>query len=202
VKPIETVESAVRRGIEEAYKRGFDAGVQHQREAAPPLRARELKKQLDAVQAERDRLLELITSPCELERELLKLEATDPAVATAKAKLDRVVVELTSPKSAHTPGPMVFDEEQGEVVMQVDGDKLRVRIPYARRTGSVVYGGAALGAEMQANGRLFAAAPELLAAIREFLAGHAFETQSSGGGCPCHACGTGHAAIAKAEGRE
>lgn len=33
---------------EAAFKRGFDAGVKHQREKSPPLKARELKHQLNS----------------------------------------------------------------------------------------------------------------------------------------------------------
>lgn len=44
------------RAEEEAYKRGFDAGVKHQREAALPLKARALKRRLDVVMTHAHRL--------------------------------------------------------------------------------------------------------------------------------------------------
>lgn len=96
--------------------------------------------------------------------------------------------------SAHSPGPweVRFFRSKSHRIDAPDWNEL-----------AVVYGNEDddLDRQGRANARLIAAAPELLAAVREFLAGHAFETQSSGGGCPCHACGTGRAAIAKAEGR-
>lgn len=45
---IPKVDEAITRGLEQAYKCGFDAGIEHQRKAAPPPKARELAKQLDA----------------------------------------------------------------------------------------------------------------------------------------------------------
>ena len=97
--------------------------------------------------------------------------------------------------SAHTPGPWEYSDEDDEPCV-VAGDYY-VATALVGQLGD----GIAVAPQAHANAHLIAAAPELLAATRELLAGHAFETQSSGGGCPCHACGTGRAAIAKAEGK-
>lgn len=169
------LDAKIERSLEQAYKLGFDDGIKHQKAAAPPPKARELAKQLEAVTAERDahwalveRLLAALvnaeekhincecptcdgdtgsgctcsaptqwrtviaearalrdkrletpplvvargaavsardlrsgtvslSAPCQLERELAELEATDPTVAAAKAKLDQVAAELVSP---------------------------------------------------------------------------------------------------------
>lgn len=48
------------RAEEEAYKRGFDAGVKHQREAALPLKARALKRRLDVVMTHAHRLFDAL----------------------------------------------------------------------------------------------------------------------------------------------
>lgn len=40
--------SELERELELAFKRGFDAGIEHQKKAAPPPKARELAKQLEA----------------------------------------------------------------------------------------------------------------------------------------------------------
>ena len=42
------LDASIERAIEQAYKLGFDAGIEHQRKASPPPKARELAKQLDA----------------------------------------------------------------------------------------------------------------------------------------------------------
>ena len=91
------LDASIERAIEQAYKLGFDAGIEHQRKASPPPKARELAKQLEAVTAERDKLAKLVAPPCRLERELAELEATDPTIAAARAKLDQVAAELVSP---------------------------------------------------------------------------------------------------------
>lgn len=48
------LDASIERALEQAYKLGFDAGIEHQKQASPPPKARELKKQLEAVTAERD----------------------------------------------------------------------------------------------------------------------------------------------------
>ena len=40
--------ATIDRALEKAYKAGFDAGIKHQKQAAPPPKARELAKQLEA----------------------------------------------------------------------------------------------------------------------------------------------------------
>lgn len=42
------LDATIDRALEKAYKLGFDAGVEHQKKAAPPPKARELAKQLEA----------------------------------------------------------------------------------------------------------------------------------------------------------
>ena len=43
------LDASIERAIEQAYKLGFDAGIKHQKAAAPPPKARELAKQLEAM---------------------------------------------------------------------------------------------------------------------------------------------------------
>jgi len=63
----------VSRELELEYKRGFDAGVKHQREAAPPPKAREMKKQLEAKLVETE-LLAALLEPSPLEEALATVE--------------------------------------------------------------------------------------------------------------------------------
>ncbi len=41
------IEGAIKRGVEEAFKRGFDAGVAHQKKADPPPKAKQLRDLLN-----------------------------------------------------------------------------------------------------------------------------------------------------------
>lgn len=42
------LDAKINRAIEQSFKEGFDAGIAHQKKAAPPPKARELAKQLEA----------------------------------------------------------------------------------------------------------------------------------------------------------
>ena len=42
------LDAKIERALEQAYRLGFDDGIKHQKQAAPPPKARELAKQLEA----------------------------------------------------------------------------------------------------------------------------------------------------------
>ncbi len=95
--------------------------------------------------------------------------------------------------SAHTPGPWELDEGD-------DGDNFTIRADgeFVTRLTKSRYTDDRRDPEAYANAALIAAAPELLAALREFLADHETMVQSFRNEAICEA---GRAAIARAEGR-
>lgn len=56
--------ATIQRCVEEAYKRGFDAGVEFQRAKAPPLKAREMREQRDEANEALRLLLARTEDPC------------------------------------------------------------------------------------------------------------------------------------------
>lgn len=94
--------------------------------------------------------------------------------------------------SKHTPGPWRYHG----FVVDSDFSGWRVYLPTKYRRVITVEGTSA--AEADANARLIAAAPDLLAALKA-----AFQPAgwSHSGDCMCEVCEMCRAAIAKAEGR-
>jgi hypothetical protein len=98
---------------------------------------------------------------------------------------------------SHTPGPWTIEQESGnegeaEVIVS---DKRT--ICWTADTWSDAEGEASITEEDRANGRLIAAAPELLAALKALVDAQVCRDD----GKDCAICEDAYAAIAKAEGR-
>lgn len=92
--------------------------------------------------------------------------------------------------SQHTPGPWKFDADAPPPncsgVIDTDQGELCWLCPWSDMPDT-----------LQANARLIASAPEMLAALKEWTEAHRSAVASLNVTCVCGAC----AAIAKAEGR-
>lgn len=79
------LDARIERAIEQAYKLGFDAGIEHQKQASPPPKARELAKQLDAARdAASEALDAALQAFAQLQEQLIALTAErDALCATA-----------------------------------------------------------------------------------------------------------------------
>lgn len=78
----------VTRALENAYKVGFDAGIEHQKKAAPPPKARELAKQLNAMRERAERAEERIASVSGVTREDLAKREYERGVAEGAQQLE------------------------------------------------------------------------------------------------------------------
>jgi hypothetical protein len=100
--------------------------------------------------------------------------------------------------SAHTPGPWRVKGSGRGLILRIfsgDHDDLDTEIATVFRSYCVDY-------DYEANARLMAAAPELLAALKRYLDNHCANADAEGVGalCECRFCLDTRAAIAKAEG--
>ena len=93
--------------------------------------------------------------------------------------------------SAHTPGPWVVDDDFAEP--EVMAGEVFVATAHAGQPDDTWTD----RPQAMANAHLIAAAPELLAALKEAVANHARESSA----CACLQCLRFRAAIAKAEGK-
>ena len=97
----------------------------------------------------------------------------------------------TTPTAQHTPGPWnVVDTSDDRKRLQIHADAASLIIVASVHSVHDRIG--------QANARLIAAAPEMLAEILAALAEHAAE-QHMGGDCPCEVCERRRALLARIE---
>lgn len=99
-------------------------------------------------------------------------------------------------KASHTPGPWRFDEEHNEIVGRPEWGCIRFRVKGEWSVASVETD-CGSDAEVEANARLIAAAPELLDALRSAVGAMEVLDHPKGYGALLKA----QNAIAKAEGR-
>ena len=83
------LDAKIERALEQAYRLGFDAGIEHQKKAAaPPPKARELAKQLNAMRERAERAEERIASVSGVTREDLAKREYERGVAEGAQQLE------------------------------------------------------------------------------------------------------------------
>lgn len=105
------LDATIDRALEKAYKLGFDAGVEHQKKAAPPPKARELAKQLEAA---RD----------------AAAEAFDAAL-TAFGQVQEQLAAVTAERDDLARSRKLYIEQRDAFI--AGGDELRARALEAER---------------------------------------------------------------------
>lgn len=99
---------------------------------------------------------------------------------------------MPSPSPAHSPGPWKLQPFMNRDGFYVDGPEGNAIVMVTKNENR------------EADARLIAAAPDLLAACKHLLASHQFCEVSSGKDCECGRCicCEARAAVSKAEGRD
>ena len=82
------LDAKIERALEQAYRLGFDDGIKHQKQAAPPPKARELAKQLNAMRERAERAEERIASVSGVTREDLAKREYERGVAEGAQQLE------------------------------------------------------------------------------------------------------------------
>ena len=98
------LDAKIERSLEQAYKLGFDDGIKHQKAAAPPPKARELAKQLEAMRERAESAEARIAEVSGVTREALARREYERGLAEGRARRSELLVELRGWMAQHCCG--------------------------------------------------------------------------------------------------